>query len=100
MLNWAFHLRELQLQHVVVCLDSESEDIAVSNGIPHITVQNKTTSEDVRNDHETFRAMVSRKVSYCLLMTVWECVMRFGGNMEGVLIFAPTGTNCMRPQPV
>lgn len=61
LLNWAFHLRELQLPHVVVCLDNESEDIALSNGIPYVTVQNKTTSEDVRNDHATFRAMVSRK---------------------------------------
>lgn len=61
LLNWAFHLRELQLPHVVVCLDDESEDIALSNGIPYVTVQNKTTSEDVRNDHKTFRAMVSRK---------------------------------------
>ena len=32
LLNWAFHLRELQLPHVVVCLDDESEDIALSNG--------------------------------------------------------------------
>lgn len=71
LLNWAFHLRELQLPHVVVCLDNESEDIAVSNGIPFVTVQNKTTSEDVRNDHATFRAMVSRKV--CALLCVLGC---------------------------
>jgi hypothetical protein len=62
LLNWAFHLRELHLPHLVVCLDNESEDIARSNGIPWVAVQNKTTSEDVRNDHAVFRAMVSRKV--------------------------------------
>jgi hypothetical protein len=62
LLNWAYHLRELGLPHLVVCLDSESEEIASSNGIPWVPVQNKTTSEDVRNDHATFRAMVSRKV--------------------------------------
>lgn len=66
LLNWAFHLRELGLPHVVVCLDPESEDIAASNGIPWVAVQNQTTSEDVRNDHATFRAMVSRKVRLLL----------------------------------
>jgi hypothetical protein len=65
LLNWAYHLRELQLPHVVVCLDTESEEIADSNGIPWLAVANKTTSEDVRNDHATFRAMVSRKVHAC-----------------------------------
>jgi hypothetical protein len=61
LLNWAYHLRELGLPHVVVCLDAESEDIATTNGLPWIPVANRTTSEDVRNDHATFRAMVSRK---------------------------------------
>ena len=62
LLNWAFHLRQLELPHVVVCLDSESEEIATANGLPWVAVANQTTSEDVRNDHATFRAMVSRKV--------------------------------------
>jgi hypothetical protein len=62
LLNWAFHLRELQLPHLVVCLDAETEEVAASNGILWLPVQNQTTSEDVRNDHATFRAMVSRKV--------------------------------------
>ena len=77
LLNWAFHLRELALPHVVVCLDPESEDIAASNGIPWVAVRNQTTSEDVRNDHATFRAMVSRKVRPCLsfggIWTRWLC---------------------------
>lgn len=62
LLNWAFHLRDLQLPHLVVCLDPESEEIARTNGLPWVPVENQTTSEDVRNDHATFRAMVSRKV--------------------------------------
>lgn len=62
LLNWAFHLRELNLPHLVVCLDPESEDVAATNGLPWVPVQNQTTSEDVRNDHATFRAMVSRKL--------------------------------------
>eukprot|EP00892_Ulva_mutabilis_P003418 jgi/Ulvmu1/1448/UM011_0178.1 len=62
LLNWAYHLRELGLPHLVVCLDDESLDIARVNGIPWIEVANKTTSQDVRNDHATFRAMVSHKV--------------------------------------
>jgi hypothetical protein len=62
LLNWAFHLRELSLPHLVVCLDPESEDIATTNGLPWVPVQNQTTSEDIRNDHAMFRAMVSRKV--------------------------------------
>ena len=72
LLNWAYHLRDLNLPHVVVCLDPESEDIAKTNGLPWVPVDNQTTSEDVRNDHATFRAMVSRKVrvDMCSLTSV------------------------------
>ena len=62
LLNWAFHVRALNLPHLVVCLDAESEEIAQSNDLPWVAVANQTTSEDVRNDHATFHAMVSRKV--------------------------------------
>lgn len=62
LLNWAFHLRALGLPHLVVCLDAASEDVCASNGLPWVPVANQTGSEDVRNDHMTFRAMVSRKV--------------------------------------
>lgn len=83
LLNWAFHLRALNLPHVVVCLDPESEDIAETNGLPWVPVVNQTTSEDVRNDHATFRAMVSRKVRLptCMLRRMtWHCSLQLSIN--------------------